>query len=66
MNFETSPAAPWTPLRILTLPSGAVSSSWMWKRLMSVLTVIGLSSRRGPAAPGPLTGPLSCLYFTFS
>ena len=29
MNLETCPAAPWTPLRILTLPSGAVSSSWM-------------------------------------
>ena len=44
MNFETSPAAVWTPLRILTLPSGAVSSSWMWKRLKSVLTVIGVPS----------------------
>ena len=40
MNFETEPPAPWTPLRILTLPSGAVSSSWMWNRLMSVFTVI--------------------------
>src|SRR5918996_7785 len=41
MNFETEPAAVEMPLRILTLPSGAVSSSWMSKRLMSVFIVMG-------------------------
>ncbi len=33
ISFETEPPAVETPLRIGTLPSGAVSSSWMSKRL---------------------------------
>ena len=37
MNLETAPPA-LDALEELALPSGAVSSSWMWKRLMSVLT----------------------------
>src|SRR5258706_14952886 len=45
MNFEIPPAAPCTPLRILTLPSGAVSSSWMWNRLTSVLMVMAFCLR---------------------
>src|SRR5262245_12331634 len=52
MNLEIDPAAPWTPLRIVTLPSGAVSSSWMWNRLTSVLMVIAWP----PPAEAGLTG----------
>ena len=62
MNFETSPAAPWTPLRIFTLPSGAVSSSWMWNRLMSVFTVIGCPLGRPRATTYEAVNP-PLLYF---
>src|SRR5262245_24414306 len=40
MNFETGPPPVWLLLISGALPSGAVSSSWMWKRLTSVFTVI--------------------------
>src|SRR5262245_4663592 len=40
MNFETGPPPVWMLLINWALPSGAVSSSWMWKRLTSVFTVI--------------------------
>ena len=62
MNLEISPAAAWTLLRILTLPSGAVSSSWMWKRLY-----VGLDGHREILRQSRrLYRPLTCLYFTFS
>ncbi len=43
MNFETAPPADETLLRIRSLPSGAVSSSWISNRLMSAFTVIATS-----------------------
>src|SRR5947208_3862443 len=71
MNLDTAPPADWTPRRILTLPSGAVSSSWMSKRLMSVLMVISCSLRstdpaRDTSRIGFWLTLLWRLYFTFS
>src|SRR4051794_12140425 len=50
-NFETDPPASDIPRRRRAVSSGAVSSSWMSKRLMSVLAVIGWLSIGGAIGP---------------